>query len=225
MPLLSQQDAEYIRNDFEQNLQYPVRLHVFTQDFECMYCKETRQICEEVAALSDKIELVVHEFVQDKEIAEKFGVDKIPAIVITRVGEDGEEIDYGIRFFGIPSGYEFMSLLEAIKLVSTGKLALSPATLEQIKKIDRPVHIQVFVTPTCPYCPRAVMLSHQLAFASPNIRADMVEATEFPHLAAKYQVMGVPRSVINEDIHIEGAGPEPMFVRELMKVMELPVNA
>ncbi len=225
MPLLSQQDAEYIRNDFEQNLQYPVRLHVFTQDFECMYCKETRQICEEVAALSDKIELVVHEFVQDKEIAEKFGVDKIPAIVITRVGEDGEEIDYGIRFFGIPSGYEFMSLLEAIKLVSTGKLALSPATLEQIKKIDRPVHIQVFVTPTCPYCPRAVMLSHQLAFASPNIRADMVEATEFPHLAAKYQVMGVPRSVINEDIHIEGAVPEPMFVRELMKVMELPVNA
>ncbi len=224
MPLLSQQDAEYIRKDFEQTLQRPVRLHVFTQDFECMYCKETRQICEEVAALSDKVELVTHEFVKDKTIADQFGVDKIPAIVITRVNEDGSEEDYGLRFFGIPSGYEFMSLLEAIKLVSAGKLSLSPATLEQLNKLDRPVHIQVFVTPTCPYCPRAVMLSHQLAFASPLIRAEMVEATEFPHLAAKYQVMGVPRSVINEDIHIEGAVPEPMFVRELMKVLKQPAS-
>ncbi len=225
MPLLSQQDAEYIRQDFEKTLVHPVRLHVFTQDFECMYCRETRQICEEVAALSDKVEVVVHDFVESQDIAEKFGVDKIPAIVVTRVKEDGSEEDYGIRFFGIPSGYEFMSLLEAIKLVSTGKLSLSPATLEQIKTLDRPVHIQVFITPTCPYCPRAVMLSHQLAFASPLIRADMIEATEFPHLAMRYQVMGVPRSVINEDIHIEGAVPEPMFVRELMKVKKLPVPA
>ncbi len=225
MPLLSQQDAEYIRQDFEKTLVHPVRLHVFTQDFECMYCRETRQICEEVAALSDKVEVVVHDFVDSQDEAEKFGVDKIPAIVVTRVKEDGSEEDYGIRFFGIPSGYEFMSLLEAIKLVSTGKLSLSPATLEQIKTLDRPVHIQVFITPTCPYCPRAVMLSHQLAFASPLIRADMIEATEFPHLAMRYQVMGVPRSVINEDIHIEGAVPEPMFVRELMKVKKLPVPA
>lgn len=225
MPLLSQQDAEYIRQDFEKTLVHPVRLHVFTQDFECMYCRETRQICEEVAALSDKVEVVAHDFVEAQDIAEKFGVDKIPAIVVTRVKEDGSEEDFGIRFFGIPSGYEFMSLLEAIKLVSTGKLSLSPATLEQIKTLDRPVHIQVFITPTCPYCPRAVMLSHQLAFASPLIRADMVEATEFPHLAMRYQVMGVPRSVINEEIHIEGAVPEPMFVRELMKVKKLPVPA
>lgn len=225
MPLLSQQDAEYIRQDFEKTLVHPVRLHVFTQDFECMYCRETRQICEEVAALSDKVEVVAHDFVEAQDIAEKFGVDKIPAIVVTRVKEDGSEEDFGIRFFGIPSGYEFMSLLEAIKLVSTGKLSLSPATLEQIRTLDRPVHIQVFITPTCPYCPRAVMLSHQLAFASPLIRADMVEATEFPHLAMRYQVMGVPRSVINEEIHIEGAVPEPMFVRELMKVKKLPVPA
>ncbi len=225
MALLSPQDAEYIRQDFEKTLVHPVRLHVFTQEFECTYCKETREICEEVAALSDKVEVVVHDFQKDKAVADAFGVDKIPAIVIVRVKEDGTEEDYGIRFFGIPSGYEFMSLLEAIKLVSSGHVHLSPATLEQIQTLDRPVHIQVFVTPTCPYCPRAVMLSHQLAYASPLIRADMVEATEFPHLAMRYQVMGVPRTVINEEIHIEGAVPEPMFVRELMKVKQLPVTA
>lgn len=225
MPLLSPQDAEYVRQDFEKTLVHPVRLHVFTQEFECQYCRETRQICEEVAALSDKVSVIVHDFQEDRERADAYGVDKIPAIVIVRVNPDGTEEDYGIRFFGIPSGYEFMSLLEAIKLVSSGKVALSPATVQQVQELDRPVHIQVFVTPTCPYCPRAVMLSHQLAFISPKIRADMVEATEFPHLAMRYQVMGVPRSVINEDIHIEGAVPEPMFVRELMRVKELPATA
>jgi predicted DsbA family dithiol-disulfide isomerase len=52
------------------------------------------------------------------------------------------------------------------------------------------------------------------------ITADMVEATEFPHLANKYEVYGVPRTVINETIHVEGAVPEPMLVKELMQVLD-----
>ena len=64
------------------------------------------------------------------------------------------------------------------------------------------------------------MLAHQLAVESDLIRADMVEVTEFPHLATKYQVMGVPRTVINETIHIEGAYPEPMFMQEFAKVLK-----
>jgi len=224
MGLISEKDAQYIREDFASTLVHPVRVHVFTQDFECQYCRETRQIVEEVASLSDKITSAVHDFVAESEVAQSYGVDKIPAVVITRVKEDGQEEDFGIRFFGIPSGYEFMSLLDAIKLVSSGNVTLSAGTLESLERLDRPVHIQVFVTPTCPYCPRAVTLAHQLAFASPLIRSDMVEATEFPHLAMRYQVMGVPRSVINDDIHIEGAVPEPMFVRELMKVLKKPVQ-
>ena len=65
-----------------------------------------------------------------------------------------------------------------------------------------------------------MVLAHRLAMESDWIRADMVEATEFPHLANKYQVYGVPRTVINETIQVEGAVPEPMFVEELMKVMD-----
>ena len=64
------------------------------------------------------------------------------------------------------------------------------------------------------------MLAHKLAMASDLITADMVEATEFPHLANKYQVYGVPRTVINEVIHIEGAVPEEMMVDELMTVLD-----
>lgn len=62
------------------------------------------------------------------------------------------------------------------------------------------------------------MLAHQLAIESDLITADMVEATEFPHLANKYQVMGVPRTVINETIQIEGAVPEPRLMQEFAKV-------
>lgn len=79
--------------------------------------------------------------------------------------------------------------------------------------------MQVFVTPTCPYCAGAVVLAHQMAVASPMVRADMVEAMEFPHLSVKYQVMGVPRTVINETVHIEGAVPEPMVLVKLQEAL------
>jgi glutaredoxin-like protein len=194
----------------------PVKLLVFSQQFECQMCAETRQICEEVAELSDKITVEVRDFVADESLAQGMDIDKIPAIAL--LGADDK--DYGIRFYGIPSGYEFMSLLEAIKLVSTGNLELSAETLRALDALEGELHLQVFVTPTCPYCPRAVILAHQLAFASAKVRADMVEANEFPHLSMKYNVMGVPRTVINEATFIEGAAPESMLldkVREALK--------
>lgn len=64
-----------------------------------------------------------------------------------------------------------------------------------------------------------MVLAHKLAIASDWITADMVEATEFPHLANKYQVYGVPRTVINEVIHIEGAVPESYLIPKLMTVL------
>ncbi len=191
----------------------PVRLVMFTQEFECQFCRETRQLIEEVASLDDQISAEIHNFVVDKELALEYGIDKIPAVAV--IGEK----DYGIRFFGIPSGYEFSSLIESIRLASSGKPNLSPAGLEMAQAIDKPVHIQVYVTPTCPYCPQAVVLGFNLALASDHVKADMVEATEFPHLAQKYQVMGVPRSVINEAFHIEGAAPEPMVLDKIKEAL------
>ncbi len=219
MALLNPKIQEQVRQLFA-DLEHPVRLLMFTQGeggaLECEMCADTRQLVEEVAALSDKIHLEVYDFLADAEVAKQYRVEMIPAIVIA-----GEE-DYGIRYYGIPAGYEFSSLIEDIRRVSSRKAELTPRTLEALAKLDRPVHIRVFVTPTCPYCPQAVVLAHNLALASPWIRADMIEATEFPHLANKYQVYGVPRSVINETIHLEGAYPEEMFVAEMMKVLDQP---
>ncbi len=191
----------------------PVHMVVFTQEFECQYCKETRQIVEEVAALSDQIVVEVYDFEVDRDKAEMYGVDKIPAVVL--LGADG--VDYGVRYYGIPSGYEFSSLLHDLKAVAAGPEAipLSEETLAYLETLDVPLHLQVFVTPTCPYCPRAVVLAHAMAIASDRVRADMVEATEFPHLSMKYQVMGVPRTVINETGFVEGAVPEDMLLEAI----------
>ena len=190
-----------------------VRLVMFTQEVECDYCAETRQLAEEVAALSDLITAEVHDFVADKEQAEGLGVTNIPEIAV--VGAE----DYGVRFYGIPSGYEFASLLHAIKLVASGDGALGEPASEVLAGLDEPVHVQVFVTPTCPYCQFSVTLAHRLAVGSPWVTADMVEATEFPHLSAKYQVMGVPRTVINETVHIEGSAPESTVIEKLQEAL------
>ena len=194
-------------------LREPVRLVVFTQEFECRSCQSSRQLIEEVAALSEKLSLEVYDFVEDQEKASQYGIDKIPAVAVMG------QTDSGIRFFGIPSGYEFGSLLEAITVVSNQDAMLAPETEEILRVLDHEVHVQVFVTPTCPYCPVAVKTAHRLAFGRKEIRADMIDSSEFPHLANKYAVMSVPKVVINETFSFEGALLEKQFAEQVMKAV------
>lgn len=194
-------------------LKKEVTLKYFTQSIECQFCSDTRELLEEVAEISKKIKLEVYDFVEDKEEVEKYNIDKIPAIVVM------DEKDYGIRFYGIPGGYEFGSLVEAIKLVSTGETMLSNEGKKFLDGLKKDVHLQVFVTPTCPYCPGAVVLAHHMAYYSPKVKGDMVEASEFPHLSIKYNVMGVPRTVINETEYLEGAAPEAMLIDKIKAVL------
>lgn len=171
-----------------------------------------RLTVEELAGLSDRIQVEVRNFVTDRPRVEEFGIDKIPAIAVLGEGDR----DYGIRFFGVPAGYEFSSLLEAIKMVASGDSGLSPEAREALRGLKKPVHIQVFVTLTCPYCPMAVQLAHRCAVESELVRADMVEAAEFPHLANRYGVYAVPKVVMNEGVSFEGALPEKAFVDYLL---------
>jgi len=216
MALLSEQDQEQLRNEFA-SIQQPVKLIVFTQEFECQYCRETRQIAEEVADLSDQITLEVYDLLADKEIAEQYNIDKIPATIVMVGGE--EPVDFGIRYYGIPSGYEFSSLIHDILMVGDGSFELAAETEQWLAELTTPLHFQVFVTPTCPYCPQAVLMAHKMAMASEFVTADMVEANEFPHLSMKYSVMGVPRTVINEDFHVEGAVPEHMLLAKMQEAV------
>ncbi len=164
---------------------------------------------EEVAATHQGISLRLYDVAADKEMAEKFKIDKTPVVVIA--AKDGNEIkDLGIRFSGIPSGHEFATLINDILMVSKRDSGLNEKTREYLKGLDQPLLLQVFVTPTCPYCPRAVLLAHQMAMENPKwIRAEGVEATEFRELAEKYYVSGVPQTVINSGAKmVVGAVPE-----------------
>jgi glutaredoxin-like protein len=228
MDILNNEVRLATKKKFDEEMMGKVTLLHFTQEpgrlvlpdslkgQECLFCRETKQLLEEVSSLSEKIELQVFDFSADKDKAAEFGIDKIPALVIM-----GER-DHGIRFYGIPSGYEYTSLVEAIMDVSRGQTSLSDKTKETLRALDKDIHLQVFVTPTCPYCSISVRLAHQFALESVHIKADMLEATEFPHLSNRFSVMGVPKTVINGQAFIEGALPEDRFLAEILKAVQAP---
>ena len=168
MPFLVGEDSKKVR-EILSNLPNKVKMIYFTQELECQFCKETHLLVKEIEEHSNgKISLEVYNFVNDKEQVDKYKIDKIPAIAIT-----SETKDYGIRYYGIPSGYEFSSILEDIQEVSKGEPLVSEETKKLITKITHPLHLQVFVTPTCPYCPGAVLMAHKLAMLNDNIKAEI----------------------------------------------------
>lgn len=218
--LLNDQIIKQINEVFA-DLKEPVQVLYFGSRENCDYCDEAKQLFEEVAATHDKIELSVYDLQEHPEIAQKFNVESAPAVVIA--AKDGTEIkDLGIQFSGIPSGHEFGTLINDILLVSQRDSGLNEKTRAFLKNIDKPLHLQVFVTPTCPYCPRAVLLAHQMAMENPQmIRAEGVEATEFPELASRFHVSGVPQTVINAGAGmVVGAVPEQNLLAEIARALQ-----
>jgi alkyl hydroperoxide reductase subunit AhpF len=106
-------------------------------------------------------------------------------------------------------------------MVGTGESGLGPASVERVAELSEPVRLQAFVTPTCPYCPRAVLAAYRLALANPNVVAEGVEASEFPQLAQRYRISGVPDTVIdgpNGQERVLGGQPDKVFLDAVLKV-------
>jgi glutaredoxin-like protein len=218
MPLLSEQDRRTVASHLAAVTQ-PVRILFFTQTIDGPESAfVARQVLDEIVTLHDQITLEEVNFVLDKDRATQFGISGIPAVALLRGDEDTR-----IRFLGAPAGYEFMSLVEAVILAGTGESGLTAESKALIaERVTEPTEILVFVTPTCPHCPRAVTLAHRMAVESPLITATCVEATEFIDLSQKYQVTGVPKTVVNETIEMLGALPESAFVRMAVGAPEPP---
>lgn len=210
MSLLPEEQKEHIRSQLAENLVNPVRVIMFTQQMECGFCSETKQLIIELATLNDKIQAEVHDLVADSQLAQQYGVDKIPAIIIL-----GEK-DYGMRFYGLPYGYEFQTLMESLKIVSRKMTDLSEETKQKLRQITTPTHIKVFVTLTCPHCPVAAALALKSAFENDLIKAEVIDVSEFPQLAQKYGVLGIPKVVINEKVEFVGAVPENVFLAHVL---------
>jgi alkyl hydroperoxide reductase subunit AhpF len=141
MGLLCETDVAEVRERLEE-MANPVKLVHFTQEQNLEYGREARQLLAELAQINEKISLAAYDFLIDKDKVAEYAIDKVPATVI-RNGKD-----YGIRFFGLPSGYEFAALLDAIVAVSKGDSGLKPESRQKLAQLTQPLHLQVFTTPT-----------------------------------------------------------------------------
>lgn len=150
MALLNEEIQTQLKKAFE-GLEGPVKMVLFQREDaspdsqECAMCGDTLQLARELSDLDEKIQLETFDITKDAELAGRYKVDKVPALIILKEPDDH---DYGIRLFGIPSGYEFATLIEDLIMVSRGKADLKEKTLQEISRLTEPVHIQVYTTPT-----------------------------------------------------------------------------
>ena len=207
-------------SDILKNMQDEVHIINFTQEIECPMCRETRIFAEEIGSLSDKLKVRVYNFVLDRDVSASYRIDKIPAIALL----DKDEKDHGIRFFGLPGGYEINSFLGSIIELSGKRAPLPDDVMKRIRAIDRDVHIQVFVGLGCPHCPEAVGTAHRLAMESSHVRADMIDASAFVPMSQKYNVTGVPKIVFNDKFELTGAHPINTFLDVIDRLKDVGVN-
>ena len=146
MPLVSPADQDRLRESFA-DLTRPVRLLFFTQTLGCETCLDARQILDELPPLSDKITIEEVNFVLDADRVAQFGVDRVPAVAVA-YEDDGSVRDSRIRFLGVPAGYEFISLVQAILLVGGAGSILSADNRAKVEAVGHPMVMRVFTTPT-----------------------------------------------------------------------------
>lgn len=192
----------------------PVKLYVFTTEKHCLYCSEVEEIVDKLSELAHgRIEVAKCKCDVDTPEARELRVARHPAIVIKAEGGGL------LKYYGVPSGYEFGVLVETIMAASTGDLAMPLSVIDLVRKVEKRAHIQVFVTPTCPYCPVMALTAFKFALINENVEADVIESMEFPELVRQYNVFAVPKTVINDKVEFEGAIPEPIFASKLLEAV------
>ncbi|MFQ3611333.1 MAG: thioredoxin family protein [Fimbriimonadales bacterium] len=210
--ILQEKDRQTLQKRFE-SLVNPVKLVVFTTDQSPETSELLSALIQEVIGTAPgKLTLEQHSLELEPTVAQAYGITYAPAVVVRT-----EEKDYGIRYLGIPAGFEFASLVGAIEDVGKGDPGLAPDSRLMLANLNRPVHIRVFVTYGCPYCPAAVRMAHKLAMANDWITAEGVSSEDFPELASQFGVMAVPKTVVNDRHSFEGALPEPQFVQQVLR--------
>ena len=148
--IISDQDRAQLKRTLRKDLKGDVELRLFTQKptpltipgRECPGCPQTQQLMKELAGLSPKLHLKVYDFYAQPQAAREHGIERIPAIAI------GPDQPARVKYYGTPLGYELATMIEDIKTISRGVSPLSMETRKALKRVDRPVHIQVFVAPT-----------------------------------------------------------------------------
>ena len=138
--MLQQKDKEYVRKTLD-GMKDEVRLVLFSRDGgECKYCGETEGLLADIAAADSKVKLEVLSLQKDAARAKELGIDKVPGIALL-----GKK-DYNLRYFGLPSGYDFIPFVETIRAVGDDNPGISTESAAKLAKLAKPVQLSVFVT-------------------------------------------------------------------------------
>lgn len=214
--MIPPQEKARLKRDFRKRLQTDITLRLFTQrpspiavpGRDCRYCPQTLRLMEELAALSPKLQLETIDFHAQPQRAQDNGISRIPAIALDNAPppspDSAKKPGPSLKFYGLPLGYQLPALIDAIKSLSRGATRLSPNTRRQLRRINRPVHLQVFVTPASELAAGMSLLAYAMSIENPRIAADIIESEEFPELARRYAVRQVPLTIINELSAIPG---------------------
>lgn len=219
MALMDEKTRQQVRERLAETLSAPVELKLYRRPDSgrlilpggvgCQTCDVTEELARTLVEMApDKLHLSVVDVSEQPG-----GAQAVPALSVARQGEESR-----ITFQGLPSGYEFATVLDAIERASGTGDELAPDVAEQLAKLESDVEVMVFVTPTCPYCPSAASMANRMALASPKVRSLVVEANEYPELSERFRVQGVPRTVVNRSGAFVGALPEAAFVDSVLKL-------
>ncbi|WP_028856673.1 protein disulfide oxidoreductase [Psychrilyobacter atlanticus] len=190
----------------------PIKIITFIESGKPL-CDEVVTMMMQLAALNNKIKFVEYDLIKNADLAEKYGIDKVPGTTIL-----ASDKPTGIKFYGIPSGHEINSLLFAV-LESSGIVTpLDAKLVDAIKQINKKINIKVFVSLQCPHCPKAVMTACKIALLNKNIDAEMIQTNLYSDLANKFKINSVPRIIFNDSDDLLGVQPIEMFVDKLKKL-------
>ncbi|HWC29914.1 MAG TPA: thioredoxin family protein [Dehalococcoidia bacterium] len=215
-------DQNVLRQRFSKELKSRLRIDFFTRrqtaifvpGRECLHCDDVQTMLEELAALTTRITLTVHEYEDGDKTAAALGVDNVPAIVLRG------QANRPLRYFGMPSGAQWPGFIETLFETASGVVQLDPEALKSLRKLRSDVMLKVLITPACPYS--AVMSRVAFKFGLQNVRVkvDVIEVAEFPHLIAQIGAPVVPVTVINDEFATPGVLEEADLAQALLLAAE-----
>lgn len=216
-------DQELLRQRFQRDLASRVRVDYFTQKQtslfvagrqECPLCEEVQILVEEVASLSDRIALSVHDLAEAEPLARSLGVDKVPAIVLRG------QANRPVRYFGMPSGGQFVVFIETLLEAAAGTPRLQPESVRTLRRLKTDVHVRVLVTPACLHSPAVAQAALRFALQNVRVKTDVVELAEFPALAQRFDVRLTPTTLIGDRFALPGSMTEAALLQNLMRIAE-----
>jgi glutaredoxin len=215
-------DQNVLRQRFSRELKSRLRIDFFTRKpspvfvpgRECLHCEDVQTMLEEVAALSPRIALTVHDFREGDPAPAALGVDNVPAIVLRG------QANRPLRYFGMPSGAQWPGFIETLFETASGAVSLQAETLRTLRKLRQDVSLKLLVTPACPHSAVMSRVVFKLGLASARVKVDVIEVTEFPQVLAQIGAPVVPVTVINDLFATPGVLEEQQLAEALLLAAE-----